>query len=88
MSYRLHRLAPLSVPATLFFPESTPAARRVSGPMASKLDRAKLRVEIVPGNHTSCVTEHSSFLAEKIRYALDHPLDPPSIVRAPPRRSS
>jgi thioesterase domain-containing protein/NRPS condensation-like uncharacterized protein len=86
MSYRLHRLAPLSVPATLFFPESTPAARRVSGPVASKLDRAKLRVEIMPGNHTSCVTEHASFLAEKIREALDHPLEPPAVLRAPPRR--
>jgi hypothetical protein len=86
MSYRLHRLGPLSVPATLFFPESTPAARRAEGLRASRLDPAKTRVEIVPGNHTSCVTEHSAFIAEKIQYALDNPIDTAPVVRVPPRR--
>jgi hypothetical protein len=74
------------VPATLFCPESTPAARRAEGLRASRLDPAKTRVEIVPGNHTSCVTEHSAFIAEKIQYALDNPIDTAPVVRVPPRR--
>jgi surfactin synthase thioesterase subunit len=87
MSYRLHRLAPLSVPATLFLPESTPHARRLEAIRASRLDRTKARVEIAPGNHTTCVTQHSDFLADRMRAALDDPLDPAAISRVPPRRA-
>jgi hypothetical protein len=65
MSYRLHRLAPLSVPATLFFPESTPAARLAQTCALSKLHPC--HIEIVPGNHTTCVTKYTAVLAEKMR---------------------
>jgi len=87
MSYRLHRLAPLSVPATLFLPESTSDQRRRGAIRASRLDRNKARVQIAPGNHTTCVTQHSAFLADKMIEALDDPIDPAAVSRVPPRRA-
>jgi hypothetical protein len=69
MSYRLHQRSPLSVPATLFFPEATSAARLAQAGAASLLDPC--RIEIIPGNHTTCVTKHTAELAEKIRRIVD-----------------
>ncbi len=71
LAYRLHKLQPLSVPATIFVSESTPP-ERVSGlARALRMDPAKYRIERVPGDHTTCVTKDISVLVEKIRVVLE-----------------
>jgi hypothetical protein len=69
MTHRLHRLAALDVPATLFLPASTIPSRRAEAPRLSRLAPERLAVEIVPGNHTTCITQHTAELAEGIRRA-------------------
>ena len=63
MTHRLHRLAPLDVPAALFLPASTVASRRAEAPRLSRLAPERLTVEIIPGNHTTCITQHTAELA-------------------------
>jgi surfactin synthase thioesterase subunit len=70
LAYRLYSLPPLSVPATLYLPESTPAARLAALSRSSRMDPAKYTVEMLPGNHTTCVTKHTAALAEKIKAKL------------------
>ncbi len=72
MTHRLHRLAALDVPATLFLPATTVPSRRAEAPRLSRLALDRVRVEIVPGNHTTCITQHTAELAEGIRRAA-HP---------------
>jgi hypothetical protein len=67
MTHRLHRLAPLAVAATLFLPASTVASRREAAARLSRLTPAN--VEIIPGNHTTCITQHTAELAEGMRRA-------------------
>lgn len=69
MTYRLHRFDPLAVPATLLFPESTAPGRVAEAPGRIMIDPARLTVERVPGNHTTCITQHTAELAEKMRGA-------------------
>jgi thioesterase domain-containing protein len=71
LAYRLYSLQPLSVPATLYFPESTPAARLAGFSRSSRMDPAKYTIEMLPGNHTTCVTKHTAALAEKIKAKLN-----------------
>ena len=71
LAYRLHRIEPLSVPATLFIPESTSAWRLARIQRAAKIAAGKCRVVIVPGNHTTCVTRDSSAIAEQMRVVLE-----------------
>jgi pimeloyl-ACP methyl ester carboxylesterase len=71
LAYRLYSLQPLPVPATLYFPESTPAARLAGLSRSSRMDPAKYTIEMLPGNHTTCVTKHTAALAEKIKERLD-----------------
>ncbi len=70
MSYRLHRFTPLSVPAILLYPETTPAARVAESAGLTRLDPALLKTEIVDGDHTTCITEHTASLAEAMRRAI------------------
>jgi hypothetical protein len=67
MTYRLYRFAPLAVPAMLLFPVATPPARLVDAVRRSRLDPARAVIETVPGNHTTCITQHTAALAEKMR---------------------
>jgi amino acid adenylation domain-containing protein len=71
LAYRLYELRPLSVPATFFFPESAapPHLSRLS--RVSQMDPAKYTIEMVPGNHTTCVTKDTSVLVGKMRAILD-----------------
>jgi hypothetical protein len=70
MTYRLYQFAPLAVPATLFFPQSTPAARIVQAGPLSRLESTRLNIETISGNHTTCITQHTAVLAEKMKRAL------------------
>jgi acyl carrier protein len=70
ITYRLHRFTSLSVPATFLFPEVTPAARVAEAGRLSRLDPALLNIEIVPGDHTTCITEHTASLADAIRRTI------------------
>jgi hypothetical protein len=69
MTYRLYRFAPLAVPATLLFPVATPLARLVDAVRRSRLDPARAVIETVPGNHTTCITQHTAELARKMNSA-------------------
>jgi thioesterase domain-containing protein len=71
MTYRLHRFTPLAVPATLLFPDCLPVERQAQAPGLTRLDPAQLRLELIPGNHTTCITEHTAELAEKMCAARD-----------------
>jgi pimeloyl-ACP methyl ester carboxylesterase len=70
MSYRLHRFTPLSVPAILLYPETTPAARVAESAGLTRLDPALLKTQIVTGDHTTCITEHTASLAAAMRRAI------------------
>jgi hypothetical protein len=70
VTYRLHRFTPLSVPATLFFPEETPASRVAEAPGLTRLDLARIQTARIHGSHTTCITEHTASLADAMRQAL------------------
>jgi hypothetical protein len=70
MTYRLHRFTPLAVTSTLFFPESTAPGRVAEAPQRIMIDAARLTVERVPGNHTTCITQHTAELAGKMRAVM------------------
>jgi hypothetical protein len=70
MTYRLYRFAPLAIPATVLFPVATPPTRLVDAVRRSRLDPARAVVETVPGNHTTCITQHTAALAEKMNGSM------------------
>ena len=66
LSYRIYRPKPLSVSASVYFPEADVPShfswmKRVS---------EKFTVEIVPGDHQTCITKHVFALGEKMKNAL------------------
>ena len=65
LAYRIYNLKPFSVPATLYFPEETPPSRLSWVKRASKNIPDKIAVEMVPGNHHTCITRYTSVLAER-----------------------
>jgi len=69
VSYRLHRFTPLSVPATLLFPEETPASRVAEAAGLTGLDLARVETVRIRGTHTTCITEYTASLAEAMRRA-------------------
>jgi hypothetical protein len=71
LAHRLHRFEPLSLPATFYFPSATPPAFLARLAAVSRMDPAKYRVEMVPGDHTTCVTKHTADLGENMRQTLD-----------------
>jgi hypothetical protein len=70
LAYRLHRLAPISVPATLYFSEATAQSGLPGLASASRMDPALYQVEKLPGTHTTCVTRDIGVLAEKMERTL------------------
>ena len=70
ISYRLYRATPIAVPATLLFPESTPARRLAQARGRTRIDPAALRLSLIKGNHTNCITQHPDSLAAKMNAAL------------------
>jgi len=71
LAYRLYRLKSFSVPATLYFPEETPPSRLSWVKGASERTPVKFTVEMVPGNHHTCITTHTSVLVDKMKKTLD-----------------
>jgi pimeloyl-ACP methyl ester carboxylesterase len=71
LAYRLYRSKPLSVPATLYFPEETSPSRLSWVRQASEKASATFAVEIVPGDHHTCITRFTPDLAAKIKKTLD-----------------
>jgi amino acid adenylation domain-containing protein len=71
LAYNLYRAPPVSLPATIYIPESTPPDRALLKARFSKLDPARYRLEVVPGNHETCLSKYSSVLAGKMREALE-----------------
>jgi surfactin synthase thioesterase subunit len=71
LAYRLYKLRPLSVPATLYFPEETPPTRLSWVKRASERAAVEFTVEMVPGNHHACITKYSSVLVDKMKKTLD-----------------
>jgi pimeloyl-ACP methyl ester carboxylesterase len=68
-AYRLYALKSTTVPTTLYFPDQT-------GPSPySWMNRAgkkfpNLAVEIVPGDHHTCITKYTSTLGDKMKKSL------------------
>ena len=73
LAHRLYRAAPLSIPATFYFPEATSEASLGRLSSASRLDPAGYKVERLPGDHTTCMTKHIDVLAQKIAHHLASP---------------
>jgi thioesterase domain-containing protein len=71
LAYRLYRLKPLTVPATLYFPEETPPARFSWVRRVSERAPVKVNVEILPGDHHTCITKYTPALAKKLKRTLD-----------------
>jgi acyl carrier protein len=71
LAHRLYRSKALTVPATLFFPEEISPQRLAWIKDASQRARVKVKVEVLPGDHHTCITRHTPDLAEKIRVAID-----------------
>ncbi len=66
----LHTIEPLAapIPLTVYFPEGTwPSRWRVK--QAREIS-PNVTVEMVPGNHHTCIVEHSSALVDKMRQTL------------------
>ena len=70
LAYRLHRVGPLSVPTSIFFSESTSAARISGLPGIGKIDSTLAVLSRIPGDHTTCVTQDVSSLGAQMRAAL------------------
>jgi acyl carrier protein len=71
LAYRLYRSKPVTVPATLYFPEETPPARLSWFQKASERPDARFTVEFLPGDHHTCITKYTPALVAKMKKALD-----------------
>jgi hypothetical protein len=58
------------VPTTLYFPESTPSVRLAEVRRRSQAAPRPFGVEVVPGDHHTCITKHTPALVEAINQAL------------------
>jgi pimeloyl-ACP methyl ester carboxylesterase len=70
LAYRRYRAKALTVPATIFLPESTSPVRLAWVRQLSQRSPIDLTVEILPGDHHTCITKHTSVLVEKIQKTL------------------
>jgi pimeloyl-ACP methyl ester carboxylesterase len=71
LAYRLYRAKPIGVPATMYFPESTSAQRLAWVHRLSRNSPQELNIELLPGDHHTCITRHTAALVEKIQITLD-----------------
>jgi pimeloyl-ACP methyl ester carboxylesterase len=65
LASRLYNLRSLSVPTTVYFPEESPPSHRVAN--RAREISSTVRFETVPGDHFTCLTEHTSELADKLK---------------------
>ena len=64
-----HEIQPLSIPATFYYSgESLPRSQRVAHAAHIFMNGT---VEMVPGNHTTCITKHAAVLAGKMGDTLN-----------------
>jgi len=66
----LYTVKPFCVPTTLYFPEES-ASARPAWALRAQEGAMKATVATVPGDHDTCVSKHTSTLADKIRRSLD-----------------
>ncbi len=71
LAYRLYSSKPVTVPATLYFPEETPPARLSLFQKASERADAQFTVQFLPGDHHTCITKYTPALVAKMKKALD-----------------
>ena len=71
LAYCFYTMRPLSAPATLYFPGETVTSHLSWVKGASEIVRAKLSVEMVPGNHITCITQYAFALVDKMKKTLD-----------------
>jgi hypothetical protein len=88
----LHTTPPLYIPTAVYIPEeisaswAAPANRGTSASWAAKVKRAHeafptATIEMVPGNHHTCITKYASVSADKMKKALGS-LSPPEAAGA------
>jgi amino acid adenylation domain-containing protein len=65
LASRLYNLRSLSVPTTVYFSEETPPPHRIAN--RAREISPTVRFETVPGDHFTCLTEHTSELADKLK---------------------
>ena len=66
LAYRLYKLKPLSVPTTVYFPEEETPTSHWTANRARKIFPI-VSFEMIPGNHRTCIVNHSSALADKLK---------------------
>ena len=66
ITYRLHRFAPLAVAHDVAFSRVDRPHRVAEAAARSRIDPARVKVETIPGNHTTCITQHTAELAGKM----------------------
>jgi amino acid adenylation domain-containing protein len=69
LACHLYKARPLSVPATLYFPQETPP----SPSLLEKRARSNFplaTIETVPGDHDTCITKYTSALGDKMKNTL------------------
>jgi len=70
LAFRRYTLRPLSVPTTLYLPKENPPARAEWTKHAHEIFPI-VTLETVPGNHRTCIIEHTSALVDKMKKTLD-----------------
>jgi amino acid adenylation domain-containing protein len=69
LAYRLYNLKPLPVPTTLYFPEETPPSSLSRADHAGEIFPI-VTIEMVPGNHRTCIIKYTSALVAKMQTTL------------------
>jgi pimeloyl-ACP methyl ester carboxylesterase len=70
LAYRLYQAQPWREPATVYFPESISPARLAEVRRMSAEAPVPFTVELLPGDHHTCITKYTHELAEKLQNAL------------------
>ena len=76
LAYRRHKLRTLNVPTTIYFSEEE-APSRLSAEHAREIYPG-VTIETVPGNHRTCIIQHTSALVDKMKVTLG---DGPAVSR-------
>jgi pimeloyl-ACP methyl ester carboxylesterase len=71
LAYRLYRARLPNVPATLYFSEETPPARFAQVKQMGETAPVKFSVEILPGNHRTCIIKYTPELVEKMKKTME-----------------
>jgi len=72
LAYRLYRPRLPAAPATLYFSEETPPARFARVKKMGETAPVKFSVEILPGDHRTCIIKYTPELVEKLKKTMDH----------------